>query len=212
MNRNTNISIVVVVVLVILSVGYRTFQRTKVAYVEPSIKIDSNGGTLKVEETPVSGETTQGSAQDSAQEISKPITIDKTETKNMNKVTIDTSMGKIVLELYPKDAPIASKNFITLAEKGFYNGVIFHRVIPGFMIQGGDPQGLGTGGPGYKFADDVEFYLVFVGAPHAVTARVATGDSNIYVLFPSRTRVHGIPCPYNVRVIFMNYLAVKTAI
>ncbi|MSU54953.1 MAG: peptidylprolyl isomerase [Candidatus Taylorbacteria bacterium] len=73
----------------------------------------------------------------------------------MNKVTIDTSMGKIVLELYPEDAPLASKNFITLAEKGFYNGVIFHRVIPGFMIQGGDPQGLGTGGPGYKFADEL---------------------------------------------------------
>jgi len=73
----------------------------------------------------------------------------------MNKVTIDTNFGKIVLELYEKDAPKTVENFKTLAEKGFYNNLIFHRVISGFMIQGGDPSGNGTGGPGYKFEDEL---------------------------------------------------------
>ncbi|MCK9351396.1 MAG: peptidylprolyl isomerase [Candidatus Pacebacteria bacterium] len=73
----------------------------------------------------------------------------------MNTVTIDTSMGKIVFETYNNDAPKTVENFITLANKGFYNGVIFHRVIDGFMIQGGDPTGTGSGGPGYQFADEL---------------------------------------------------------
>ncbi|MFA6494631.1 MAG: peptidylprolyl isomerase [Candidatus Paceibacterota bacterium] len=75
--------------------------------------------------------------------------------KTMNTVTIDTSMGKIVFETYNNDAPKTVENFITLANKGFYNGVIFHRVIDGFMIQGGDPTGTGSGGPGYQFADEL---------------------------------------------------------
>jgi len=79
----------------------------------------------------------------------------ETQNKNMNQVTLDTSMGKIVLELYPKDAPKAVENFLTLAKKGFYNNLIFHRVIKGFMIQGGDPTGTGMGGPGYQFADEL---------------------------------------------------------
>ncbi|MBI2065027.1 MAG: peptidylprolyl isomerase [Candidatus Yanofskybacteria bacterium] len=71
-------------------------------------------------------------------------------------ITIDTNYGKIVFETYDADAPNTVKNFVTLAEKGFYNGLIFHRVIKGFMIQGGDPNGNGTGGPGYKFADELD--------------------------------------------------------
>lgn len=70
-------------------------------------------------------------------------------------VTIKTNMGTISFETYDSDAPNTVKNFITLANKGFYDGVIFHRVIPGFMIQGGDPSGNGTGGPGYKFDDEL---------------------------------------------------------
>lgn len=77
------------------------------------------------------------------------------QTMNGDKVTIDTNKGKIVIELYNEDAPKTTENFVTLANKGFYNGVIFHRVIKGFMIQGGDPTGTGMGGPGYKFADEL---------------------------------------------------------
>jgi peptidyl-prolyl cis-trans isomerase B (cyclophilin B) len=65
-------------------------------------------------------------------------------------VAIDTTEGAITVELFPKDAPHHVNSFIFLAKEGFYDGVIFHRVIPGFMIQGGDPTGTGTGDPGYK--------------------------------------------------------------
>lgn len=65
-------------------------------------------------------------------------------------VTIQMKDGSVMkAELYPEIAPVTVKNFVDLAAKGFYNGLIFHRVIPGFMIQGGDPEGIGTGGPGY---------------------------------------------------------------
>jgi cyclophilin family peptidyl-prolyl cis-trans isomerase len=71
-------------------------------------------------------------------------------------VTIVTNKGAIVFETYDADAPKTVANFISLANKGFYNGLIFHRVIEGFMIQGGDPTGTGMGGPGYKFADELD--------------------------------------------------------
>lgn len=75
--------------------------------------------------------------------------------KEKNMITIETNYGKIVFETYNSDAPKTVENFVTLANKGFYNGLIFHRVIKGFMIQGGDPNGTGTGGPGYKFDDEL---------------------------------------------------------
>ena len=70
------------------------------------------------------------------------------------KVELDTTKGKIVLELYTGEMPITAGNFVALVKKGFYDGVIFHRVISGFMIQGGDPTGTGTGGPGYEIKDE----------------------------------------------------------
>ena len=68
---------------------------------------------------------------------------------------LTTNFGEIRFELYEADAPKTAENFITLAEKGFYNGLTFHRVIDGFMIQGGDPSGNGTGGPGYALPDEL---------------------------------------------------------
>lgn len=68
----------------------------------------------------------------------------------MTTATIVTNKGTIVLELFDQETPGTVKNFVDLAKKGFYNGLIWHRVIPDFMIQGGCPQGTGTGGPGYK--------------------------------------------------------------
>jgi len=66
----------------------------------------------------------------------------------------ETSMGNFTIELFEQQAPKTVANFVKLAEKNFYDGVIFHRVIDGFMIQGGDPTGTGRGGPGYQFADE----------------------------------------------------------
>ncbi len=71
-------------------------------------------------------------------------------------ITIKTNKGEIQFVTFDADAPKTVENFITLAEKGFYNGVIFHRVIKGFMIQGGDPEGTGRGGPGYQFNDELD--------------------------------------------------------
>ncbi|MFC4224376.1 peptidylprolyl isomerase [Lysinibacter cavernae] len=75
--------------------------------------------------------------------------------------TLDTNHGTIVINLFGDHAPKTVKNFTDLAEKDFYNGVIFHRIIPGFMIQGGDPTGTGTGGPGYTFDDEIHPELGF---------------------------------------------------
>jgi len=71
-------------------------------------------------------------------------------------VTIETSKGKIACELFAKDAPMTVNNFLFLAGEKFYDGTQFHRVIDDFMVQGGDPTGTGSGGPGYKFADEVK--------------------------------------------------------
>ncbi|MDH3420432.1 MAG: peptidylprolyl isomerase [Gammaproteobacteria bacterium] len=71
-------------------------------------------------------------------------------------VSITTDRGKIELELYPQHAPQTVNNFVFLAGQGFYDGVTFHRVIENFMIQGGDPTGSGSGGPGYRFADECD--------------------------------------------------------
>ena len=74
----------------------------------------------------------------------------RTETK----VKLETNYGDIAIQLYDKEMPITSGNFKKLVEKGFYNGVIFHRIIDGFMLQGGDPTGTGMGGPGYEIKDE----------------------------------------------------------
>lgn len=75
--------------------------------------------------------------------------------------TVSTNHGDIVINLFGNHAPKTVKNFVDLSEKDFYNGVIFHRIIPGFMIQGGDPTGTGTGGPGYTFDDEIHPELGF---------------------------------------------------
>ena len=71
------------------------------------------------------------------------------------RATIETDKGKIEIDLFAGEAPLTVNNFVFLARDGYYDGLIFHRVIPNFMIQGGDPTGTGRGGPGYKFRDEV---------------------------------------------------------
>ncbi len=78
------------------------------------------------------------------------------DPKKVYLATVETDRGDIELELYPEHAPKTVNNFVFLAGEGFYDGVIFHRVIANFVIQGGDPTGTGTGGPGYKFEDEVK--------------------------------------------------------
>lgn len=95
-------------------------------------------------------------------------------TKNTYTVELETNKGPIRLTLLPEVAPGHVKNFVALAQTGFYNGVTFHRIIPGFMIQGGCPEGTGTGGPGYQIKAE------FNKTPHepGVLSMARTGDPN----------------------------------
>lgn len=77
------------------------------------------------------------------------------DTEKVYRVSMKTDRGDIELELYPHHAPQTVNNFVFLAQEGFYNGLVFHRVISDFMIQGGDPTGTGAGGPGYQFDDEI---------------------------------------------------------
>ncbi len=100
----------------------------------------------------------------------------------MSTATLQTSHGQIDLELFDEDAPKTVENFRKLASDGFYDGVIFHRVIPDFMIQGGDPTGTGTGGPGYTFEDEANERRVVRGALAMANAGPNTNGSQFFIV------------------------------
>src|SRR5947199_7110316 len=95
---------------------------------------------------------------------------------------IQTNHGAIQLELYPDDQPMTVDNFVKLANDGFYDGVVFHRVIKDFMIQGGDPTGTGTGGPGYTFEDEINDRKVERGALAMANAGPNTNGSQFFIV------------------------------
>ena len=96
--------------------------------------------------------------------------------------TIETNKGTIVAELYAKEAPITVNNFVFLAREGYYNGVPFHRVIKGFMIQTGDPTGTGRGGPGYQFQDERVRRSYEVGTLAMANAGPNTNGSQFFIV------------------------------
>jgi cyclophilin family peptidyl-prolyl cis-trans isomerase len=100
----------------------------------------------------------------------------------MSAATIHTNHGVIELELHDADAPKTVENFRKLAGEGFYDGVIFHRVIPDFMIQGGDPTGTGSGGPGYQFEDEFNEHPVARGALAMANAGPNTNGSQFFIV------------------------------
>ena len=99
----------------------------------------------------------------------------------MSTATMQTTEGPIVFELFDADAPKTVENFRKLAGEGFYDGVIFHRVIPDFMIQGGDPTGTGSGGPGYSFEDEFNDHAVDRGALAMANAGPNTNGSQFFI-------------------------------
>ena len=107
---------------------------------------------------------------------------------------IETNLGTIELELFEDQTPITAQNFIDLAQKGFYDGVIFHRVIDGFMIQGGDPTGTGMGGPDYTIEDEFLPTLQFTGEgvlAMANTGRPHTGGSQFFITLAATPWLNG---------------------
>lgn len=116
-------------------------------------------------------------------EPSKPMTFDE---KKSYLAVIHTSKGEITCELYPKKAPLSVTNFIQLAEGGFYNGLIFHRVVPNFVVQGGDPQGTGSGGPGYTLVSEISLphqkgALAWARLPDHVNPQKKSSGSQFYI-------------------------------
>jgi cyclophilin family peptidyl-prolyl cis-trans isomerase len=97
------------------------------------------------------------------------------------QATIQTDRGDIVLELDPKLAPTTVNNFVVNARNGFYDGLTFHRVVPGFVIQGGDPEGTGRGGPGYRFADEPVRGEYTLGALAMANAGPNTNGSQFFI-------------------------------
>jgi peptidyl-prolyl cis-trans isomerase B (cyclophilin B) len=105
----------------------------------------------------------------------------------MSAATLHTNHGPVELELHDGDAPKTVENFRKLAGDGFYDGVTFHRVIPDFMIQGGDPTGTGTGGPGYTFEDEFNDHKVERGALAMANAGPNTNGSQFFVVTAEAT-------------------------
>ena len=110
---------------------------------------------------------------------------DEGESTVANRIAVfDTNMGEFEIELFEDKTPITTKNFIDLAQEGFYDGVIFHRIIDGFMIQGGDPTGTGMGGPGYTIEDEFTPELTHESEgilSMANTGRPHTGGSQFFI-------------------------------
>jgi len=100
----------------------------------------------------------------------------------VSTATMKTSEGDIVLELFDEDAPKTVSNFKKLASDGFYDGLVFHRVIDDFMIQGGCPQGTGTGGPGYTFEDEINDHKIVRGALAMANAGPNTNGSQFFIV------------------------------
>jgi len=100
----------------------------------------------------------------------------------MTTATLQTNQGAIAIELFAEDAPKTVDNFTRLAREGFYDGIVFHRVIPDFMIQGGDPTGTGSGGPGYQFEDEINTRKIERGALAMANAGPNTNGSQFFIV------------------------------
>ena len=100
----------------------------------------------------------------------------------MSSATLHTNHGPVAIEFFDVDAPKTVENFRKLSADGFYDGLTFHRVIPEFMIQGGDPEGTGTGGPGYEFEDEINPHKIVRGALAMANAGPNTNGSQFFLV------------------------------
>ena len=116
------------------------------------------------------------------------ITID---TSKQYTATIETGKGNLVLELFARNVPVTVNNFVFLAREGFYDDTTFHRVIPDFMAQGGDPTGTGTGGSGYKFADEFTEHTHITGALSMANSGPNTNGSQFFITYTPQHHLNG---------------------
>jgi cyclophilin family peptidyl-prolyl cis-trans isomerase len=113
------------------------------------------------------------------------------DVKKQYTATIQTAKGDLVIQLFAKEAPKTVNNFIFLARDGFYDGSTFHRVIPGFMAQGGDPTGTGSGGPGYRFADEFTSLKHEAGSLSMANAGPNTNGSQFFICYEPQPHLNG---------------------
>jgi len=113
------------------------------------------------------------------------------DTGKQYTATIETEKGKMVFELFAEDVPVTVNNFVFLSREGFYDGTTFHRVIPGFMAQGGDPTGTGAGGPGYKFDDEFTGHRNVTGALSMANAGPNTNGSQFFICYSLQRGLDG---------------------
>jgi cyclophilin family peptidyl-prolyl cis-trans isomerase len=112
-------------------------------------------------------------------------------TNHQYKATIQTEKGNLLIELFAKDVPRTVNNFVFLTREGFYDGTTFHRVIPGFMAQGGDPTGTGSGGPGYEFADEITAHKHITGSIAMANHGVNTNGSQFFICYADQPHLDG---------------------
>jgi peptidyl-prolyl cis-trans isomerase B (cyclophilin B) len=125
-----------------------------------------------------------------AKSLNSPIPMVIDVNKKYSAV-IKTAKGDLALELYPQDAPVTVNSFVSLARKGFYNGLTFHRIIPGFMAQGGDPTGTGSGGPGYKFQDEFSSRTHQAGSLSMANSGPGTNGSQFFICYAPQPHLNG---------------------
>ena len=117
-----------------------------------------------------------------------PMTVD---TNKQYRATIETEKGELVLELFAADVPVTVNNFMFLAREGFYDGTTFHRVIPGFVAQGGDPTGTGTGTPGYRFRDEFTGHTHVTGALSMANSGPDTNGCQFFITYAPQPHLDG---------------------
>ena len=171
-----------IIVVVILILGYFLWPKKTVA----PITTDSTNKTEDI--------STTNNEEKNVGNLSFQGTLEASKITN-KKVVMETTKGKIEFELYVDKAPITVSNFVYLAEQGYYDGLKFHRVVPDFVIQGGDPTGTGSGGPGYKFKDEP-----VVGEYKAGTVAMANSgpDTNGSQFFICLEDQPGLPKNYSL--------------
>ena len=113
------------------------------------------------------------------------------DTSKKYTAFMETEKGTLVLELFAEDVPVTVNNFVFLATEGFYDGCTFHRVIPGFMAQGGDPTGTGRGGPGYRFEDEFTEHTHVVGVLSMANAGPNTNGSQFFIVYAPQPGLDG---------------------
>ncbi|MBI3632185.1 MAG: peptidylprolyl isomerase [Candidatus Vogelbacteria bacterium] len=192
---------IISVVLILAFIGVIYFIRLERKQNSPQDQSDSSAST-----TPSNTDaSTQSTSTSPVPTVAAPSAVkipanDLTPKNLSHIVTIKTNMGDISFETFDADAPNTVKNFVTLTNKGFYDGLIFHRVIPGFMIQGGDPLGTGVGGPGYAFDDELnpstDSYKTGYqkGVVAMANAGPNTNGSQFFIM------VDNYPLPYNYTI------------